>query len=584
MARRRKSAGSSPLGKSSASTSSRLTIAQHLAYLIPDLSPEKWKPGSANAPVWPPDTFALTASLLHMSGAYTVAVRLSRVRQPDWASRTRELGEKWRKDYQRSDTMPVVLKEWWDVLLQHTATPVEEIYRNERLCEALLLLCAAADEASRGIARPPRGNLELDSFDAESIRLLANRECEKFGSTLCKSIHPSRVRVLPKFHTPQSGLTIRSMSHHLALCPVGEVKPFYTQLPTRPDLDSLNLLLLPWPERTTPAQFFEVSGAEVLRQGRYRAFRYEAPKLRADLPQRVGDIMDCAKELVGPVDGVIFPELALRPKEYDRIVPVVVERDAFLLCGVACEVPGDAEKKLPGSNYLQFCMRSAGLFTVPFQQYKHHRWVLDKNQVIQYGLGGRLNPAYPYAEHIGPAERTLNFFALRPALSVCALICEDLARPDPVADVIRAVGPNLVIALLMDGPQLVSRWPARYATVLADDPGSSVLTLTALGMAELSRPLTEPKTSRAIALWKDAQRGGPYQIELPLGAAGVVLSLAVERHEEWTADGRSDTAAGKEHLRGYPILTGVHPVIERRRQRRPAKSGPLAAIRRPRKA
>jgi hypothetical protein len=33
---------------------------------------------------------------------------------------------------------------------------------------------------------------------------------------------------------------------------------------------------------------------------------------------------------------------------------------------------------------------------------------------------------------------------------MCALICEDLARPDPVAEIVRTVGPNLVIALLME--------------------------------------------------------------------------------------------------------------------------------------
>jgi hypothetical protein len=64
------------------------------------------------------------------------------------------------------------------------------------------------------------------------------------------------------------------------------------------------------------------------------------------------------------------------------------------------------------------------------------------------------------------------------------LICADLARQDPAADLIRAVGPNLLIALLMDGPQLSHRWPARYAAVPAEDPGTSVQTLTSLGMAE----------------------------------------------------------------------------------------------------
>ena len=41
-----------------------------------------------------------------------------------------------------------------------------------------------------------------------------------------------------------------------------------------------------------------------------------------------------------------------------------------------------------------------------------------------------------------------------------------------------AIGPNLVFTLLMNGPQLKTRWPARYAKILADDPGSSVLSIT----------------------------------------------------------------------------------------------------------
>lgn len=84
-----------------------------------------------------------------------------------------------------------------------------------------------------------------------------------------------------------------------------------------------------------------------------------------------------------------------------------------------------------------------------------------------------------------------------------------MARQDPAADLIRAVGPNLLIALLMDGPQLKDRWAARYASVLAEDPGSSVLTLTRLGMARRSRPFLRTTGRRAepsqvIALWRDA--------------------------------------------------------------------------------
>lgn len=86
------------------------------------------------------------------------------------------------------------------------------------------------------------------------------------------------------------------------------------------------------------------------------------------------------------------------------------------------------------------------------------------------------------------------------------VICEDLARPDPVGDLLRAVGPNLVIALLMDGPQIKERWSARYATTLAEDPGFSVLSLTSAGMSKLSRPSSGVNRSKVIGLWKDVLR------------------------------------------------------------------------------
>jgi hypothetical protein len=124
-----------------------------------------------------------------------------------------------------------------------------------------------------------------------------------------------------------------------------------------------------------------------------------------------------------------------------------------------------------------------------------------------------------------------------------------------VANIVRAVGPNLVIALLMDGPQTKERWAARYATVLADDPGCSVLSLTSLGMAQLSRPETgQLSRSRVVALWKDRFRGAT-EIELPLGSDAIAVSLSIRYREEFTADGRGDggTAA-------FPILSGVHPI------------------------
>jgi hypothetical protein len=135
------------------------------------------------------------------------------------------------------------------------------------------------------------------------------------------------------------------------------------------------------------------------------------------------------------------------------------------------------------------------------------------------------------------------------------LICEDLARQDPAADLIRAVGPNLLIALLMDGPQLRGRWPSRYASVLAEDPGTSVLTLTSLGMAERSRPIFQEtgqraESIRAIALWRDVE-SGEHEITLDAGDNACVLSLVCRTKHEFSA---VDPLQGQPA--DFPVLAG----------------------------
>lgn len=132
---------------------------------------------------------------------------------------------------------------------------------------------------------------------------------------------------------------------------------------------------------------------------------------------------------------------------------------------------------------------------------------------------------------------------------MCVLICEDLARPDPASDLIRAVGPNLVISLLMDGPQIATRWPARHATTLAEDPGSSVLAVTSLGMAQLSRPATSVDRGRVIALWKE-EGASSVEIELPRHCQAAVLSISMKPCLDWSADGRNRGAS-------VPSLTGL---------------------------
>jgi hypothetical protein len=91
-------------------------------------------------------------------------------------------------------------------------------------------------------------------------------------------------------------------------------------------------------------------------------------------------------------------------------------------------------------------------------------------------------------------------------ITLVSLVCEDLGQTDSVVDVMRSVGPTVVLTPLLDGPQLNSRWAARYASMLAGDPGSAVLTLTSFGMVRRSRPHGRD-SSPVVALWKDPVRG-----------------------------------------------------------------------------
>src|SRR5262249_22868568 len=117
-----------------------------------------------------------------------------------------------------------------------------------------------------------------------------------------------------------------------------------------------------------------------------------------------------------------------------------------------------------------------------------------------------------------------------------SLVCEDLAQHDDIAQLVRAVGPTVVFAMLLDGPQLTTRWAARYASVLADDPGSAVLTLTSFGMVHRSRP-NRRDVSPIVARCKGSASGF-RETPLETGAHGVVLSVCADRSTRRSADGR----------------------------------------------
>jgi hypothetical protein len=92
----------------------------------------------------------------------------------------------------------------------------------------------------------------------------------------------------------------------------------------------------------------------------------------------------------------------------------------------------------------------------------------------------------------------------------------------------------------MDGPQVKSRWSGRYASILSDDPGSSVIALTSLGMVKRD---TTFGLSRVIGLWSEHSGKKLQEIGLAEGAEAVLLILKLGEVNEKTADGRQEREA-----------------------------------------
>lgn len=501
---------------------------------------EQLRPGTLSeqiVPDWPPDVFGVVSAVLARSGGYRRAI-MQWPPDKDWVRRVRHIAHLWRTAWNRQRRPPTAVRSWWQDLLNHRQVLLEDIVHDQELCVTLLSLSAAADEASAsaGIPAEKKG---IDNFDARCDELLLKTVDSPHGSTLCQTLHQSRVRVLPKMHTPQSGLTSRSFSHHLAFCISDEMEPKWNLARVKTASEKLTLLVIPWPFTVQSSQFRRVppQKCELRMPPQFGFFEYEP---------RVGDVISETERLIskatkryGPVDGVILPELAVTDTEYRLLSGRILARCDFLVCGVRTH-----------TNEVKFDVRKES-GTLSLWQMKHHRWRLDGSQIRAYGIHTQLDPQKHWWEHIPLKDRRLLFVAMRPWLTISVLVCEDLARPDPVGNLLRAVGPNLVIALLMDGPQLESRWSSRCAAALADDPGCSVLSLTSLGMAQRFSPAWLRKPSRIVGLWRDGVGGRPTQIELPKSATAAVLRVKNAAKEEFTADGRGDGGNT-----GCPVLIG----------------------------
>lgn len=540
-------------------------------------------------PFWPPDLFAITGALLKRTGAY-VALFEPRKRR-GYLSDVVSLGKQWRENIDRLKrptrrnlalARPDQLKKAWDELYQQRSRPISEISDLRGLKKQLIRMTLIADEASAGIGVDWDNGTDDDGRPIESTFLsLAEQVKVKRGlRTFGWEVSPDVVCVLGKQHTPQVGATFRSLSHHLSLYLPSDIRarwygPYKHWQASRNSSARLNLLLLPWPEEIESADFSEVPDSVVagrrLRSNSdddspgYFRFRPKVVPTPREFEGTLRRALTTAREHTNQIDAVVFPEAVLTFEHYRIAERIAVEQHVILICGMRGMARGqDRDINLcviqPAGAVLREndgagrAERRLFVGQLRLMQAKHHRWCLNRDQLVAYQLAGQLSIARNWWENIVLEERELHFLTLN-RLTWSVLICEDLARQDPAADLIRAVGPNILIALLMDGPQKKERWAARYASVLAEDPGSSVLSITSLGMAKRSRPFLRStgqraEPSRVIALWRD-QVNGEVEICLDEKENACVLSLECKRRKEYSADGREDRSQSR-----YPIFAG----------------------------
>ena len=496
---------------------------------------------------WPPDVFALTDVILERSEAYRFALSPPRgaqwppARVPGWPDAVVDAARGWAAWLEdQGAAIPDLVVEEWDVLRDGAGIPMDHLRDADewRVCEALLTLHAIADEACAGLG------VALDASDGVGLVYRARgRELLARTGSLAR-IPTHFMRVLPKLRTPPDGTSLRSLARYASVHRPGVDVRWHKVLGRLPGIKphdkGVNRLLLPWPLRVRESDFRPLGGSVQNRSHEPFGFFEFAPSegLDFDLVDRT---LVAANDEIGQVTVVTLPESAVDHSEIEQLEALLSHHGVIgLITGVRqrSEEPG----QFPG-NWVHIGA-STGEHWVHIRQSKHHRWSLDEDQIYQYHLGGALHPHIRWWEAMEVPRRSIQIVEVGEGSTVVSLVCEDLAQIDDVADVLRSVGPMTVVTPLLDGPQLASRWAARYASVLADDPGSTVLTLTSYGMAQRSRP-AGMNASPVIALWKDPDRG-IREIPLEPGAHGVLISASADRATRRSSDGRRPIENGSE--------------------------------------
>ncbi|WP_156141312.1 hypothetical protein [Aeromonas dhakensis] len=501
--------------------------------------------------IWPPNTFIILTNILDKNGNYRRFVSPNGIH--GWSkkdlSKATELSETWHKiltlpyeKIQIDDIYKVVtsLQKLFnhDTLKKDISLLLED---NEFITQALTLTIAS-DEAFKfsKLKNVPKG-----SVYAETLKQLSVTN-EPSKSQLSFSNHHFGT-IQRKNTVCQSGISLNSISQHLTnIRPEINLEVLERTNEINSNKDIFNILILPWPMKIDREFFSEVNRDDILEMDENFGFFSYTPKNAIDIDEAVNCSMNAIVS-TGDIDLIVFPECALSIEDSKVIATSLYKRCHFMSVKCPSVITGNYE------NTSHYSRNQITIFSPPEQdpdlpdvsvtpelepvtQKKHHRWYLDRTQIFNYKLGSNLSPRKKWWEFIDVDERKLITYQCHDNnIQITPLICEDLARQDPVAPAVRALGPTLIIALLLDGPQLKNRWPGRYASFLSEDPGSSVLTVTPLGMT-LRSDGSGLKPSRVVSFWSEPS--SHRELSLDEGKRSIILTLEKRDILQWTADGR----------------------------------------------
>ncbi|MEJ8675349.1 hypothetical protein [Chromobacterium amazonense] len=540
---------------------------------------EKYK----NCPIWPTDVFAFCGSIIEKTSLLQPEFLTSTQKSQLQPEKIHEISKAW----QTGIFPPIEVVKSWEAIYQNRKTKILDIEKDIDIQFHLHFLLRCADSTSAGLGWRPstRSFFNISAFLCLALATSPSPKIKKLQKMLssilpnsnlpnsfCLMIPQDRVIVTPKSVTAQIGHTFRSLSHNLALIDAKPKLEFSWHYVQKENEDEhFHILLIPYPFKISAKAIRPVSpptkyGENGQKYGYFTLHPDWLPSVDNSIDTKEISTKQAEKifsELVLPllkksethcdIDCILFPECSLTEAVADKLAELILTSEETkkirLLITGALAIQKDEKSFNKAISYFIFSSE-----VIKHDHTKHHRWKLDVNQIKKYGFSSfPADHNTDWWEYINVSKRKLPFYAVSPHSSITVLVCEDLARNDPAMPTVRAIGPNLIIALLMDGPQITGRWPAKYAGVLSEDPGSSVLSVTSVAMVDRSNKL-ESAPKRSVALWQ--RPGGRTQsIDLPQDSYGLVLSLATTTVEQVTMSQVVDEC----NTRCYELM-GVEPL------------------------